>query len=115
MSQQFQSIRSPQGTGQPFYNPQKNAVNPNNPALYQKGDNNGVGFGTGAGKSKSFITRSNIYDLPKNSNSSGYVKSSTEMPPPPATFSSTNITSPTSTFSSYPGFTPPFQSKIANN
>lgn len=113
MSQQFPGIRSPQGTSQPFYNPQKNVVSPNNPSLYPKPDNN-AGFGSSAAKSKSFITRSNIYDQPKGNNSSGYVKSTTEMPPPPSNFTSTNVSSPTSSFSNYPGFTPPFPSKIAN-
>jgi hypothetical protein len=111
MSQQFPGVRSPQGTSQPFYNPQKNVVSPTNPSLYPKPDSTG-GFGTSAAKSKSFITRSTIYDVPKGNNSSGYVKSTTEMPPPPpGSFSSTNVSSPTSTFSSYPGFTPPFPSK----
>jgi hypothetical protein len=112
MTQQFQSVR--QGTGQSFYNPPKNVPSPPNPVVYPKPDSNTAGFGTVAPKSKSFITRSNIHDLPRTNNLSGYVKSTTEMPSPSTNFTSTTVTSPTSTFNNYPGFNPPFQGKTVN-
>lgn len=43
----------------PFYNPQKDAPNPNNPMLYQNNSTPVPGYVPPTG-SKSFITRSNI-------------------------------------------------------
>lgn len=76
MNHQFQGSRSPvQSVNAPFYNPQKDSINPNNPNLYQHPQPNG-NF-VPSGNSKSFITKSNILEQPKtNSNSSAYLKSS---------------------------------------
>jgi len=60
MNNQFTSSRSPlHGGGMPFYNPQKDAINPNNPILYQPSNSNPPPYIPNT-NSKSFISRSNI-------------------------------------------------------
>ena len=60
MNPQFQGNRSPiQNTGSPFYNPQKDAPNPNNPTLYTTSPT-GVSPFMPNSSSKSYIARSNI-------------------------------------------------------
>lgn len=72
MNNPFPGSRSPNSG--PFYNPQKDSPNPNNPNLYQNNSSNVPGFISNPG-SKSFISRSNIIDQPKSSaNTSAYIK-----------------------------------------
>ncbi len=60
MNHQFQGSRSPvQGTTNPFYNPQKDIPNPNNPTLYQNPPPP-MGAFIPNSTSKSYIARSNI-------------------------------------------------------
>ncbi len=60
MNPQFQVNRSPvQSSGNPFYNPQKESPNPNNPTLYQ-GQQQVVSPFMPNSSSKSYIARSNI-------------------------------------------------------
>ena len=75
MSHSFQGSRAPVApSSSPFYNPQKESLNPNNPNLYQNSNSNGQGFVPNS-NSKSFITRSNIMELPKApTNTSAYIK-----------------------------------------
>ena len=78
MNHQFQGTRSPTQTNTPpFYNPQKDSFNPNNPVLYQNSNSNVPnvpGFLPNS-NSKSFISRSNILDPPKSANNtSAYLK-----------------------------------------
>lgn len=99
----------------PFYNPQKDAINPNNPVLYPNNNPPVPGF-TPSSNSKSYISRSNIMELPKPANnSSAYLKNSNESPVPPGKFHN-NITSP-SNFgqSGHANFPPGFPNKIPNS
>ena len=75
MNNPFPGNRSPiQNTPPPFYNPQKDSINPNNPNLYQNNNPNLPGFVPNT-SSKSFISRSNIMEMHKNSNNnSAYLK-----------------------------------------
>lgn len=60
MNPQFQTNRSPgQSPVGPFYNPQKESPNPNNPTLYQTPPSVTAAFMPNAA-SKSYIGRSNI-------------------------------------------------------
>ena len=84
MNHPYQGTRSPvQGGSIPFYNPQKDALNPNNPMLYQNNSTPVPGFNPNT-NSKSFITRSNIMEMPKSVNlnhtSATYNKPSNEAP-----------------------------------
>jgi len=68
MNPPYQGVRTPAQNGSmPFYNPQKETMNPNNPMLYQNNNTNVPGF-IPNGNSKSFITRSNILEAPKSVN-----------------------------------------------
>ena len=68
MNPQLQGTRSPgQREQMPFYNPQKDAMNPNNPMLYQNNNTNVPGFIPNT-NSKSFISRSNILEPPRSVN-----------------------------------------------
>lgn len=82
MNHQFQGSRSPtQGPPMPFYNPQKDSINPNNPSLYQN-SNPGQPIFLPNSNSKSYIARSSIIDQPKPSNNtSAYLKNVNEQPP----------------------------------
>jgi hypothetical protein len=75
MNNQFQGSRSPvQGTIGPFYNPQKDAPNPNNPILYQTPPPP-VGTFLPNSSSKSYIARINIIEQNKTANNtSAYLK-----------------------------------------
>jgi hypothetical protein len=75
MNHQFQGTRSPtQTNSMPFYNPQKDNFNPNNPILYHNNNTNIPNFISNA-NSKSFISRSNILEQPKpGNNTSAYIK-----------------------------------------
>ena len=81
MNPPYQGARSPmQNNSMPFYNPQKDVINPNNPILYQNNSVPVPGYAPNTG-SKSFITRSNILEVPKSVNhTSNYLKSSNEAP-----------------------------------
>ncbi len=114
MNHQFQGSRSPAQSGNtPFYNPQKDAFNPNNPVLYQTPHPN-LPFHPKS-NSNSFISRSNILDPPKtSSNTSAYLKNPNELQPPKFP---NPVVSPTSNFPNpnYSNFQPPFQPKAANS
>jgi len=117
MNHQFPGSRSP-GSGAigPFYNPQKDAPNPNNPTLYQPPPQPTLPFPANS-SSKSYIARSNIMDLkPPANNTSAYVKNPTEGPVGAGKFGGNNVTSPTSAYSStnYQGFTSPYQPKLSS-
>lgn len=75
MNHQFPGSRSPiQGTINPFYNPQKDAPNPNNPTLYQS-PQQPLGPFIPNSNSKSYIARSNIIEQQKPANNtSAYLK-----------------------------------------
>lgn len=113
MNHQFQGGRSPiQGGSMPFYNPQKDAFNPNNPVLYQNSNLNVPGFIPNS-NSKSFITRSSIIDQPKPANNtSAYLKNPNDPPLQPPKFHNT-VTSPTNNFanSNFSNFPPSFPIK----
>lgn len=72
MNQQFPAVRSP-STGTNFYNVKKNNFIPNAPSSQNVESNPPTSTST---NSKSLISRSNIFEQPKNNSSSGYVKSS---------------------------------------
>lgn len=111
MNHQFTGTRSPTQNGNmPFYNPQKDVINPNNPILYQNNNPTAPGFIPG-NNSKSYIARSNILEQPKPSNNtSAYLKNTTEGPPPISKFLPNGINSPNGT-SNYPlSFQPKTQS-----
>ena len=117
MKQQFQGARSPSQTNNmPFYNPQKDNLNPNNLNLYQNSNANVPNFIPNS-NSKSFITRSNIMEPPKpGTNTSAYIKNPNEGPNPSPKFHNPVI-SPTSNFgnTNFPNFQPPFQAKSPTN
>jgi hypothetical protein len=106
-----------QGGSMPFYNPQKDSFNPNNPVLYQNSNSSTPsvpGFLPNS-TSKSFISRSNILDPPKPANNtSAYLKNTTEQPIQPPKFPNT-VTSPTgySNNAYGGGFQQPFPTKPA--
>ena len=117
MNHQFPGSRSP-GSGAigPFYNPQKDAPNPNNPTLYQPPPQPTLPF-PASSASKSYIARSNILELkPPANNTSAYVKNATEGPVGAGKFGGGNVTSPTSAYSAanYQGFTSPYQPKLSS-
>jgi hypothetical protein len=108
----FPGSRSPiQGGQLPFYNPQKDVINPNNPSLYQNSNSNGPSFVPGS-NSKSFISRSNILEQPKTgNNTSAYLKNPNEQP---GSKYMNSVTSPNSySGSGFPNY-PNFASKAAN-
>lgn len=114
MNHQFQGTRQPiQGTIGPFYNPQKDAPNPNNPTLYQVPPPP-VGPFMPNSSSKSYIARSNIIEGGKaGNNTSAYIKNQNDGQMPPNKFSSGTVTSPTSAYSNtnYGGFPPNYPNK----
>ena len=116
MNNPFPGTRSPvNGSSAPFYNPQKEAMNPNNPMLYQNNQPSANGFVPGS-NSKSFISRSNIMEMPKaTNNTSAYIKNPNENPMQPGKFPN-SITSPTNFGqSNKPSFPGSFPTKATNN
>lgn len=117
MNHQFPGSRSPGSASiSPFYNPQKDAPNPNNPTLYQPPPQPTLPFQANT-SSKSYIARSNIMDLkaPGN-NTSAYVKNGVEGSVVTGKFGGGNVTSPTSAYSTnnYQGFNSPYQPKLSS-
>lgn len=109
----FPGSRSPIANPSPFYNPQKDTLNPNNPSLYQN-NNNVPSFISSNANSKSFISRSNIIDLPKAANNtSAYIKNANDPSTQPSKFIN-QVTSPTNFTGNFPNFQP-YQSKIASS
>jgi len=118
MNQQFQGSRSPTQTNtMPFYNPQKDSFNPNNPTLYQNPNTNVPSFIPNS-NSKSYISRSNILDPSKTANNtSAYIKNPNEPPPVQSPKYHNPVISPTSNFPNpnYPNYQPSFQPKTSNS
>jgi hypothetical protein len=107
MNPQFQGSRSPgQSPIGPFYNPQKDAPNPNNPTLYHTPPSVSAQFMPTA-SSKSYIARSHIMEGGKPGiNTSAYFKNLNDPNSQPNKFVSGNATSPTNMYSpsNYNGF-----------
>ena len=116
MNHPYQGTRPPVQAGSvPFYNPQKEVMNPNNPVLYQNNQPNANGFVPGS-NSKSFISRSNILEMNKNSNnSSAYIKNPNENQTQGSKFPN-SVTSPTNFGqTNKPSFPGGFPTKATNN
>jgi hypothetical protein len=80
MNNQFQGSRSPNQRHLPFYNPQKEAPNPNNPTLYQNNNSTTTSFFP-TYNSKSYGGRPNPPEVPKQViNSSANFKTISEVP-----------------------------------
>jgi len=78
MSHQFQGSRSPNQRHLTFYNPQKDAPNPNNPNLYQNNNSTATSFFP-TYNSKSYGGRSNPSEQPKQAtNTSANLKTTSE-------------------------------------
>jgi hypothetical protein len=105
MNPQFTSNRSPHQS-EPFYNPQKNVPNPNNPTLYHTPPSVGVPF-MSAGSSKSYIARSNILEGNKpGNNTSVNLKNPNDFTSQHNKFTPGSATSPTNIYPNmnYNGF-----------
>ena len=116
MNNQYQGARSPvQNGSMQFYTPKTDSLNPNNPMLYQNNSTPIPGYNPNT-NSKSFITRSNIMEMPKSVNlTSAYVKNSNEAPVGERKFNNA-VTSPTSyTPTTFPTFQGGFPGKISNS
>lgn len=115
MNHQFPGSRSPvQGTINPFYHPQKDIPNPNNPTLYQNSQGQMANFGQNP-TSKSYIGRSNIIEAGKSANNtSASFKNMNEGPIQQNKFGNGNVTSPTTAYSNtnYAGFGSNFSNKM---
>lgn len=105
MNPQFQTSRSPgQSPLGPFYNPQKEVPNPNNPILYQTPPHVTSQFGPNS--NKSYVARSNIMEGSKpGNNTSAYFKNPNDPSYQPNKFVSTSPTNmyPNTTYNGFPG------------
>ena len=116
MNPPYQGARSPmQNNSMPFYNPQKDVINPNNPILYQNNSVPVPGYAPNTG-SKSFITRSNILEVPKSVNlTSNYLKGSNEAPVNERKFNNPVISPTSFTPTTFPTYQQGFPGKVSNS
>jgi len=114
MNQQLQNIRLPfQNFSMTSYSSQKETVSTSGVSTHQSDTNGGSGYFPGSNQ-KNPIWNSNIIEIPKGVNNTGYSKGNTEGMSlrPTGKYSSTNVSS-SSGLSNY-GF-PPFPNKSVNS